>query len=113
MAITRVLNELRGPLTLGELPVVNAVFVVPGTLGDAGFSGLQFGQSSQKDKAVVVQIAVPVELPVSGQSTFVVDALHGANAMAFEFFRQRGEVFSLHEAEDLVNAVSTKVAAGQ
>lgn len=50
MAITRVLNDLRGPLTLGELPVVNAVFVVPGTLGDAGFSGLQFGQSSQKDK---------------------------------------------------------------
>lgn len=113
MAITRALNELRGPLALGELPVVNAVFVVPGALGDAGFSGLVFGEFSHKDRAVVVQIAVPSELPVSSQAGFVVDSLHGTNAMAFEFFRRRGETFPLREAEELVNAVAAKAAAGQ
>ncbi|GAB7541669.1 hypothetical protein CS8_013320 [Cupriavidus sp. 8B] len=110
MAVTRALNELRGPVKLGELPLVNAVFVVPGSLGDAGFSGLQFGDFSKKDKAVVVQIAVPPELTTGpNQVSFIVNALHGANAMAFEFFRQRGEQFSLREAEELVSAISAKL----
>lgn len=110
MAAARALSELRGPLTLGSIPLVNAVFVVSGSLGRADFDGLQFGDYSKKDKAVVVQIAVPPDT-VTGtkQTEFIVEALRGANAMAFEFFRQKGERFPLREAEDMVTALAERL----
>jgi hypothetical protein len=52
---------------------------------------------------VVVQIPMPKNVAGgAGQVALIVDGLHGANAMAFEFFRQRGEEFPLREAEALV-----------
>lgn len=105
MATSKAVKELRG--TLGETPWVNAVFVVPGSLGDVDFDGLKYGEHSKRDKAVVVQIAVPKKVTEGvNQVTFIVDALHGANAMAFEFFRQRGENFPLRDAEALVSKVA-------
>ena len=107
MAMTKVLNEIRGPLELGKEPLVNAVFVVPGSLGMADFEGLQFGEYSKKDKAVVVQVAVPAVAVSRAQFTaFLIESLHGANAMAFEFFRQKGESFLLREADRLVSATA-------
>lgn len=103
MDATKALNKLRGPMNLGDVPLVNTVFVFPGSLGAADFSGLQFGEYSQKDKAVVVQVAVPADVMNSPDfGAFLIDSLHGANAMAFEFFRQKGEPFPLREAESLV-----------
>lgn len=110
MAASRALTELRGPLKLGSTPLVNAVFVVPGSLGSVDFSGLQYGDYSKKDKAVVVQIEVPVaEVSSPHAKRFVIDSLRGANAMAFEFFRQKGEDFELREAESMVTAIANKM----
>ncbi|MDR6411295.1 hypothetical protein [Paraburkholderia terricola] len=39
-------------------------------------------------------------------------ALHGANAMAFEFFRQKGESFPLREAENLVVLTANRLRGG-
>jgi hypothetical protein len=113
MAAARALNEVRGPLALGATPLVNAVFVVPGSLGRPDFDGQQFGDYSKRDKAVVVQIAVPQDV-VDGtkQAEFIVEALRGAIAMAFEFFRQRGEQFALREAEAMVTAVAERLGIG-
>lgn len=86
--------------------MVNAVFVVPGSLGGTGFEGLNFGQYSRKDKAVVVQISVPLQVVQSVSAGFIKGALHGANAMAFEFFRQKGESFPLRDAEALVELLA-------
>lgn len=109
MATSKAVKELRG--TLGDTPWVNAVFVVPGSLDDVDFDGLKYGEYSKKDNAVVVQIAVPKQLAErADQVQFIVDALHGANAMAFEFFRQREESFPLREAEALVRKVAERVA---
>jgi hypothetical protein len=105
-AAAKVLNAARGELTLGAVPVVNAVFVVPGSLGGTGFEGLNFGQYSKKDKAVVVQIPVPLEVVETVPASFIKDALHGANAMAFEFFRQKGDSFPLSDAEALVGLLA-------
>lgn len=103
MNAARAINDLRGPLVIGTAPLVNAVFVVPGSLGSPDFDGLQFGDYSKKDKAVVVQIAVPIKALLESEvMAFIADALHGANAMAFEFFRQQGQQFPLREAERLV-----------
>jgi hypothetical protein len=113
MSAARALNELRGPLKLGLTPLVNVVFVVPGSLGGADFDGLQFGDYSKKDKAVVVKIAVPTAIAAGGkQAEFIVDALRGANAMAFEFFRQQGQEFPLREAETLVSSVADRLQHG-
>lgn len=109
MATSKAVKELRG--TLGETPWVNAVFVVPGSLGEADVDHLTYGDYSKKDNAVVVQIPVPKKVAEGAdQVAFIVDGLHGANAMAFEFFRQRGESFPLREAEALVGKVAERIA---
>lgn len=107
MAASKALKELRGPLKTGETPWVNAVFVVSGSLDDVDFEGLEYGDYSKKKKGVVVKIAVPKRaLQENDLAKFVVDSLYGANAMAFEFFRQRDEEFPLREAEAWVAAIS-------
>lgn len=110
MATSKTVKQLRG--TLGETPWVNAVFIIPGSLGEADFDYPKYGESSKKDKAVVVQIPMPRKVAEGAdQVAFIVDGLHGANAMAFEFFRQRGgEEYLLHEAEQLVNQVAAHLA---
>jgi hypothetical protein len=113
MRAARVLSEVRGPLTLGSQPLVNAVFVVPGSLGRPEFDGLELGQYSKKDKAVVVQVAVPEKAVSEASDAFIVAGLRGANALAFEFFRQRGEVFPLRDAEQLVTEIAERLKAAE
>lgn len=109
MATSKVVKELRG--TLGATPWVNAVFIVPGSLGESDLDYLTYGDYSKKDNAVVVQIPMPKKVAEGAeQAAFIVDALHGANAMAFEFFRQRGEDFPLRDAEELVRKVAARIA---
>lgn len=109
-ATARALHELRGPLVLGSVPLVNAVFVVPGSLGDPDFDGLEYGDYSRKDKAIVVQIAVPRDVAAAGNpAEFIVGGLRGANAMAFEFFRQKGDEFPLRQAEEMVTAIAERL----
>jgi len=109
METSKVVKELRG--ALGETPWVNAVFVVTGSFGSVDFDELKYGEYSKRENAVVVQIPVPKGIVerADQQVQFIVDALHGANAMAFEFFRQRGENFPLRAAEALVQEVSARI----
>ncbi|WP_135212656.1 hypothetical protein [Vitreimonas flagellata] len=110
MDVSAAIKGLRGPLQEAEAPWLNAVFVVPGSLGATGFRGLEFGEFSPTSKGLVVRIAVPSEVAGSNDPRqYVVDTLHGANAMAFEFFRQAGEDFDLPEAERLVRAVADRL----
>lgn len=110
MSASKVLKEFRGPLRKGEAPWVNAVFVVSGALDDVDFDGLEYGEYSKKDKGVVVKIAVPKSVLEAGAlSQFVIESLHGANAMAFEFFRLRGELFPLGEAEAWVKDMAKRL----
>jgi hypothetical protein len=103
------LRSLRDPSFKGRVPWVNAVFIVAGSLGDADFRGTAYGDYSKKDKGVVVQIAVPAEIAKSADPVpFIIDGLRSANAMAFEFFRQKGEEFPLREAEALVSKIEQR-----
>ncbi|QKM44069.1 hypothetical protein HI792_15935 [Ralstonia solanacearum] len=104
-----ILKALRDP---GDAvtPLVNAVFVVKGSQGAADFDYPQYGE--QSPTKVVVQLPVKVT-GLSGQELIdeVVDGLRGANAMAFEYFRQRGEVFRLRDAEALVTQLAANLRA--
>ncbi|HEY4341687.1 MAG TPA: hypothetical protein VGM97_17215 [Steroidobacteraceae bacterium] len=103
MRTSKVLKELGGAPTKDGRPWVNAVFVVAGSLDNVDFQGLEFGDYSKKDNGVVVKIAISKEsVKGSNVASYLIGALHGVNAMAFEFFRQKGELFPLREAESLV-----------
>jgi hypothetical protein len=107
-----ILKELRGPLKTGEAPWVNVVFVVSGSLADVDFEGLQYGQYSKIGNGVVVMVSVPTRvLRTSDLAKFVIESLQGANAMAFEFFRQKRESFQLREAEQWVELVAGRLPA--
>jgi hypothetical protein len=111
-ATSKSVDALRGPLKLGDTPVVNAVFVVAGSFGPPGFDCPEYGKFSARDKAVVVQLPVPRSvLEGNDYTTFIVDSLRGANAMAFHFFEERGEKFPLREAEALVTSVGDHLGA--
>lgn len=106
MKISQHVKNTRGSLDKGKIPWVNAVFVVEGSLGAPDFDYLTYGDYSKKDKGIVVQIPVLNEaLNGDNLEGFLIESLHGANAMAFEFFRQKGEDFPLKEAEALVKSL--------
>lgn len=110
MAASKILKDFRVELGQIKTPWVNAVFVVSGTIAQVDFEGLEYGDYSKKDKGIVVKVAVPKKVANGKDITrFIIDSLRGANAMAFEFFRQKGEDFPLREAEDLVTKVSEKL----
>jgi hypothetical protein len=107
MKISQHIRRERGSLNKGEIPWVNSVFVVEGSLGAPDFEYLIYGDYSKKDKGIVVQIPVLNEtLNGDNLEDFLIESLHGANAMAFEFFRQKGEEFPLNEADNLVKTIS-------
>lgn len=102
-----ILKALRGPGDV-ETPLVNAVFVVKGSQGAAEFDYPEYGE--QSPSAIAVQLPLNVT-GLSGQQLIdeVIEGLRGANAMAFEYFRQRGAVFRLRDAEALVTQLATKL----
>lgn len=109
-ALTAALNaaiEARGEFRVGDEPSVNVVFLVPGSLGKPEFDYLREGKFSAKDKLLLVEAPVPMKVMSSESITsFIVDALHGANAVAFDFYRRRGkEQFALDKAEALVKKI--------
>jgi len=109
MIVRKALKEFRG--VLGESPWVNAIFVVSGSLGTPGFEGLEYGKYSQKDKAVVVQIAVPEGVvKAENHVPFLLKSLHDANVMAYEFLKQKNVAFSLTEAEEMVDMVADRLS---
>jgi hypothetical protein len=95
----------------GEIPYVNPVFVVPGSLSTPDFDDIQLGKFSRKDKSLVVEVSVP-ESVAAGQGIrdFIIEGLHMANAAAFHFFDDKGMKFPLREAEELVKKVGEELA---
>lgn len=115
-ALTAALNaaiDARGEFRVGDEPSVNVVFLVPGSLGVADFDFLREGKFSAKDKLLLVEAPVP-QRAMNAESirSFIIDSLHGANAVAFDFFRRRGkEEFALEKAEALVKRIQGLLTA--
>lgn len=107
---SKALIKIRGPLILGEQPVLNVVFVLAGTLGSPSFLGIMYGKYSKKDQALAIQVAVPDTVTRSeNPDHFIIDSIRGANAMAFEFFRQKGLHYALSEAEDITSELNQQL----
>ena len=110
MAALRAAKELRGDFEFGSTPAVNVVFYVPGSTGSPDWDGLRDAKFSRQQKFLMVQVAVPedaVESPAP--EDFVIGSLYGANAVAFEFFRQRKIEYPLADAEALVEQIESRI----
>jgi len=105
--------EARLPWVEGSTPAVNVVFCTPGSImGHPDWDHGRVGKYSAKSKLVLVQVAVPGNVVTSNTALdYVVDELHGANALAFEFYRQRNMAYPLREAEQLVAKIRENAAA--
>jgi hypothetical protein len=67
---------------------------------------------SAKQKLLLIQVAVPQDIVASTSPLdYVIGELHGANALAFEFYRQKGMQYPLREAEQLVVRIRELAAA--
>lgn len=102
-AVMKAELELNGDFKEGTVPAVNVVFCVAGSLGRPDWDHSQVGKYSAKSKLLLVQAAVPEEVVHSETALdYVTEELYGANANAFEFYRQKGMQFPLADAEKLV-----------
>lgn len=69
-----------------------------------------YGKYSKKDQALAIQVAVPDTVTRSeNPDHFIIDSIRGANAMAFEFFRQKGLHYALSEAEDITSELNQQL----
>lgn len=91
-------------------PAINVVYHVPGSLGAPDWEGIRDAKFSRKRQLLMVQVAVPkdqVNSPTLKQ--YLIDSLHQANAVAFQFFHQKGLVFPLADAESLVQRIAERL----
>jgi hypothetical protein len=113
MAAMRGAITARGNCQEGSVPAVNVVFFTPGSVG--GLPDWDHGRVvkySAKRKLLLVQVAVPEEMVRSKSALdYVIKELYGANALAFEFYRQKGIDFALADAEKLVAEIRRIAAA--
>lgn len=111
-AAMRAAIEARGDFKEGSAPALNVVFCVPGSLGRPDWDHGRVAKYSPKAKLVLVQVAVPQDMVASNAALdYVVGELHGANALAFEFYRQKNMHYPLREAEELVAKIRQMAAA--
>ena len=110
-AIMGAVQELRGDFEFGKSPAVNVVFCVPGPLGGPDWEYGRYGTFAEKEQLLTIELALSREIVASKSplNNLIVE-LHGANALAFEFFRQRSLDFPLREAECLLVEVRSKVS---
>ena len=104
--VGRAAMKATGDFEFGSAPATNVVFHVPGTLGGPDWDGLRDGTFSRKERMLMVQVAVPEQIVGSEEAMdFIIEALRGANAIAFDVFEEKGMPFPLREAEALVDRI--------
>jgi hypothetical protein len=98
----------------GKIPGVNVVFYVPGSVMDhASVTKIEAARFSRKRKLLLVNVPVPREVIWDREKSlsFIIDALHKANAIAAEVFAHKGsEPFDFQKAEAIVEHARNVVA---
>jgi hypothetical protein len=68
---------------------VNVVFQVPGNIITPDFSGVRTGRFSKEDNLLMVQVALPEEVPPDAER-YLIDAVHEALDEAERWANKRG-----------------------
>jgi len=102
--------DARGEFCSGGIPSINVVFHVSGSLSKPDWDGLRDAKFSKKQLLLMVQVAVPEDMNYNDKVIdYVVKSLRGANAIAFEFYRQKNMDYPLREAEKLVSEIKERL----
>ena len=102
--------RLRGSFVIGSAPAISVVYHVPGSLGKPDFDEMQDARFSRKQQLLMIEVPVPEnELNSDSLGSYLVDQLHGANAIAFHYFHDRGMEYPLREAEQFVHRLRKEV----
>jgi hypothetical protein len=110
IAAIKATEMLRGEFEFGNSPAINVVFYVPGSTGRLDWEGMRDSKFSRQEQLLMIQVAVPEKIVQSTTpSMFIIESLYGANAIAFEFFRQKGIHFPLGDAEKLVSEIEANI----
>lgn len=108
--MSAVVEELKGTVSTTG-PSLDAVFIVPGSLGESDSIYLTYDNEFRNDNGVMVRIPMPRSVANgTDQLKFVVNALHGAAAMAVVFFEERNQVFPMRRANALVTRAAQRIA---
>lgn len=103
-------ERLRGAFEFGSSPAINVVFYVPGSIGRLDWEGMRDAKFSRQQQLLMIQVAVPEQIvQPTTPIMFVIESLHGANAVAFEFFRRKGMQFPLADAEKMVAEIEASI----
>ncbi|WP_157257176.1 hypothetical protein [Methyloversatilis discipulorum] len=107
-AIQRVSVTIKGLREPSATILLNPIFCVPGSVsGDLPFEGIQYGKFDKKKPCLATLVAVPAKRINERELVpYLLNELHGCNAMVFEFYRQKGLVFPLRDAESLLAMVA-------
>lgn len=95
-------------------PAVGICFHLPGEYGAPRFEHGKVASYRREQRVVFIDIPVRSEVLDSDEALRgLVLALRGANALAFEFFKGKGEDFDLRAAENEVSALEKKLRTSQ
>jgi hypothetical protein len=83
---------------------VNVVFQIPGHVISPDFTGTRTGRFSKQDGLLMVQVALPEEVPEDPEG-YLLDALHGAVNQAEEWARKRRLTADLAELRAILARV--------
>jgi hypothetical protein len=113
-AAMRAAIDARSDQEPGSAPAINIVFCTPGSItGQPKWNSGRVVRYLPKSKLLLIQVAVPVDIVASDAALdFVIRELHGANALAFEFFRRKQLNFPLADAERMVSRIQRLAEEG-
>lgn len=87
----------------GSAPALKVIFCVAGSSAQPDWDHGRVTKYLTEQQRLVVEAAVPKRVAESDSPLdYLIDELYGANALAFEFYRQNGMKYPLAEAEKVV-----------
>jgi hypothetical protein len=96
----------------GSEPAIKVVYCVAGPDASPDWDHGRVTGYSEGQKRVRIEAAVPTEVVESESPLdYLIGELQGANALAFEFYRQNGERYPVAEADRLVARIRDLAAA--
>lgn len=104
------IDEIDSAVMTRDSPSLTVVFHLPGEFGAPTWEHGRLGPYSSKEKTLQIDVAVPSNaLESSDALRELILGLRGANALAFEYFKRKGEHFDLRGAEALVTALEERL----
>ena len=97
----------------GSSPAIKVIFCVGGASAWPDWDHGRVTKYFIEQQRLLIEVAVPKNIANSAAVIdYLIEELHGANALAFEFYRQKGIKFPLAEAEKVIAGIKAASPLG-